>query len=99
MAGLVPAVAWHLGVRLRDFSRRWAFWLETEAGPSLKLAINVRLDLRIRSELGLDFGEALVAMRAGAGAQARDHLSWVMHRNRDTGEQRNAERDWQEGPS
>src|SRR5215831_13307929 len=40
-------VAWHLGMRLRDFSRRWAFWLETEAGPSLKLAVNVRLDLRI----------------------------------------------------
>ena len=40
-------VAWHLGVRLRDCSRRWAFWLETEAGPSLKLAVNVRLDLRI----------------------------------------------------
>ena len=45
IAGL--GVAWHLGVRLRDFSRRWAFWLETEAGPSLKLAVNVRLDLRI----------------------------------------------------
>jgi membrane protein len=40
-------VAWHLGVRLRDFSRRCAFWLETEAGSSLRLAVNVRLDLRI----------------------------------------------------
>src|ERR1700738_5187695 len=46
-AAMIAAVAWHLGVRLRDFSRRWAFWLETEAGPSLKLAVNVRLDLRI----------------------------------------------------
>ena len=35
-------------------------------------------------------------MGAGAGAQARDRLSWVAHRNRDTGEQRNAERDGQE---
>ncbi len=43
----IASVVWHLGVRLRDFSRRWAFWLETEAGPSLKLAVNVRLDLRI----------------------------------------------------
>jgi hypothetical protein len=41
------SVAWHLGVRLRDFSRRLAFWLETEAGPSLKLPVNLRLDLRI----------------------------------------------------
>ena len=30
-----PIVAWHLGVKLRDFSRRWAFWLGTEAGPGL----------------------------------------------------------------
>src|SRR5580704_16077479 len=43
----IPAVAWHLGVRLHDFFRRWAFWLETEAGSSLTLAVNVRLDLRI----------------------------------------------------
>ena len=64
------AIAWHLGVRLRDFSRRWAFWLETEAGPSLKLAVNVRRICGSRSEPGLDFGEALVAMGAGAGAQA-----------------------------
>jgi hypothetical protein len=41
-------VAWHLGVRLRDFSRRWAFWLETEAALSLKLAVNLRLELRIQ---------------------------------------------------
>src|SRR5215831_3010590 len=33
-----PAVAWHLGKRLRDFSRRWAFWLETEAGPCARLS-------------------------------------------------------------
>jgi hypothetical protein len=39
-------VTWHLGVRLREFSRRWAFWLETEAGRGLKLAVNMRLDLR-----------------------------------------------------
>jgi hypothetical protein len=45
--GEAMIVAWHLGVRLRDFSRRWAFWFETEARPSLKLTVNVRLDLRI----------------------------------------------------
>src|SRR5262249_987227 len=39
-------------MRLRDFSRRWAFWLETEAGSSLKLAVNVRLDLRIPFRAG-----------------------------------------------
>ena len=43
----IAVVAWHLGVRLRDFSRCWAFWHETEAGPSLKLPVNVRLDLRV----------------------------------------------------
>ena len=43
----VADVAWHLGLRHRDFFRRWAFWLETEAGSSLRLVVNVRLDLRI----------------------------------------------------
>ena len=65
-----PVDAGHLGVRLRDFSRRWAFWLETEAGLNLKLAANVRLDCGSRSEPDLDFGEALVGTGAGAGAQA-----------------------------
>src|SRR5260370_35319184 len=57
----------------------------------------VRLDCRSRSELGLDLGEALVGM--GVGAQSRDRLRWVMHCDRDSCEQQNAKRDWQEGLS
>jgi hypothetical protein len=58
-----PAVTGRLGVRLLEFGRTRAFWLETVARRNLKLAVNLRLADHDCVKRVLDFCETLACPR------------------------------------